>query len=515
MSEILQQTKALDFTLKETPSITDNTYLSLFPEFILKNDGNRPIVYPLDYNNTQIYFLTPIEGFCAALLNGDKPFKQIKEELNFLFPSADKNLAENIIFGIDQKIRSHPSQNGYGAKGLFKLSYTPEKVLRKNNPLDFIVDSSLYEQTMNDYKRMRRLESPINIYTIFTHSCFTNCKYCYAERKHVKEMSFDRWKEIIAEMKDLDIHLASPDNGDTFARKEGINFLECLLENDMLFLLSTKAYVSKDYISRLVDAGLKKRKNGVIERMVQLSIDAVDNEIAKDILNIRKSRVGLITKTFDNFMSVGIMPIIKAVITGLNVNQPGPIVDHFYKRGARRFSFVHYTRSFYRHSDDLFVKEQHLPELRKQFAEIREKYPDIDLNENLTYGTSGMKQLSQEQKELIWKNRIGCGGGWYSLGISADGKAFLCEQMVMNENVEVGDANHQSIMEIWNSKKLKDFIYPERNKFKGTICFDCEEFEECIWKQGRCYRDAYFSYGSIYTATPMCPKNRTPGLKLS
>ena len=118
-------------------------------------------------------------------------------------------------------------------------------------------------------------------------------------------------------------------------------------------------------------------------------------------------------------------------------------------------------------------------------------------------------------RRTIWDRRKGCGGGWLSLGIGADGRAFLCEQMKMSDEFVVGDLSVQSIQEVWNSPRLLDFIYPERERFEGTICRQCPEFEKCMWESGRCYRDAYFCYGTIYDSPPLCPYNSRPGVRLS
>lgn len=219
-------------------------------------------------------------------------------------------------------------------------------------------------------------------------------------------------------------------------------------------------------------------------------------------------------ETFDNFLSCGIMPKIKAVITGFNYNQPKRVVEVFYPRGARVFHFIRYRRSLHRHIDPLFVGPEHAAVLRRQFDEIREQYPDVDLVENLTL-THNEAPLSEDAAWARWRERIGCGGGWSALGIEPDGRAFLCEQMKMDEPFFVGDARHQSISEIWSGEKMQRFIYPERMQFAGTTCETCPEFAECMWRKGRCYRDAYFAYGSIYEPPPMCPKNTRPGLRVS
>jgi len=329
------------------------------------------------------------------------------------------------------------------------------------------------------------------------------------------EMPLAKWRQILDEMRDLGIWLSSPDNGDTFAREDGIEFLECLLEHEMHFLLSTKAYVSHEHVRRLVEAGFTRKVRGVIQRQVQLSVDAADESVARRILNVRRPRTELSLETFDNFLAFGIMPKVKAVITGLNYDQPKQIVDLFYPRGARVFHFVRYRRSFHRHTDDLFLSRECLPTLERQFQEIRQQYPDVVMVENLTQATEGAGEMTPERARTIWNSRLGCGGGWSALGIAANGRAFLCEQMKMDEPFFVGNARKQSIREIWQSEEMARFIYPQRRQFSGTPCEVCEEFENCMWRNGRCYRDAFFSYGTIYHPPPLCPKNPRPGLRLS
>lgn len=495
-----------------------NTSGSLYPavkcEFILKVDGARPIVYSLDYINTQIYYLAPIEGFALSLLDGQRSLSELSVLFKSLLPRIDKPLLD-VLRSADTLVRMSPSQTGLGKDGLFDISDEPIADAQSFDPREFIIDPAHFATRKNDPKTSLRLDTPINVYTVFTHRCLTDCVYCYADRCKMTEMPISRWRQIIREMRSLGIWLASPDNGDTFARRDGIDLLECLLENEMHFLLSTKAYVSKDSIKRLIDAGFTKKVRGVIQRQVQLSIDAVDDDVSRRVLGIKRSNVARNQETIENFLSFGIMPKIKAVITGLNHDQPEKIVHRFYERGARVFHFVRYGRSFHRHTDDLFVDEVAIASLRDQFDRIRSRYDDADIVENLTQVPPDQSELDADAARPIWDGRIGCGGGWSSLGISPSGKAFLCEQMKMADPFFVGDASYQSIEEIWHGAHLKRFIYPEQMQFIGTACESCPEFETCMWEKGRCYRDAYFSYGTVFHPPPLCPSNYRPGLRLS
>ncbi|GLR45650.1 radical SAM protein [Mesorhizobium amorphae] len=498
-------------------SIRPDQFVAARREFVFTQDGNRPILYPLDYINTHIHFLTPIQGFALSLLDGASRFSDIDLFFRQLFPEAAAGRLIETLSGVDALVRASVSATGIGAHGVLEIADSPITEAIRFDPRCFIIDQQAYSRAMQGIKTRFRLEAPINLYTVFTHRCQTDCLYCYADRriKRGKEMRLERWRELIEEAASMGVRMCSPDNGDTFVRQDGIDFLNLLVEHEMLFLLSTKAFLDRNAVARLVDVGFKEKINGVVERPVQLSFDAADEDVNMRVLNVKKPRTKLVALTFDNFMAFGIQPIIKAVITGLNVDQPKKIIEFFYRRGARTFSFVRYARSFHRHSDDLFVTSAQHAMLAREFEAIRAEFPDIALNENLTIAPTPAGELTPERKREIWSQRIGCGGGWHALGIGPDGGAFLCEQMAYAEPFLVGDARHQSLREIWTGSRLLNFIHPSREKFAGSSCEVCSSFESCMWEKGRCYRDAYFSYGSVHATPPLCPFNDQPGVRLS
>jgi MoaA/NifB/PqqE/SkfB family radical SAM enzyme len=501
--------------MARTFSIESNQFAAVRRDFVFTVDGNRAILYPLDYINTHIHFLTPIQGFALSLMDGVSRFSDIEKFFFRLFPNAGPTSLVDTLESVDIIVRSNVSPVGIGTTGILEISNKPITEAIQFNPRNFVIAPLDYAKVMSGVKSRYRLESPINLYTVFTHRCQTDCLYCYADRKKGTEMSFGRWRELIGEAANMGVRMCSPDNGDTFGRRDGVDFLSLLIKHKMLFLLSTKAFLDRDTIARLVDAGFTEKINGVVDRPVQLSFDAVDEDVNMRILNIKKPRTHITAETFEHFMSFGIMPIIKSVITGLNVDQPKKIVDFFYARGARIFSFVRYTRSFHRHTDDLFVTTDHHLTLARQFEAIRAEHPDILLTENLSMSPSSASKLTPEHKKQIWDQRIGCGGGWHALGIGPDGGAFLCEQMAYEPPFLVGDARTQSLREIWNDNRMFDFIHPTREQFVGSNCATCGEFENCMWEKGRCYRDAYYSYGTIYTTPPLCPTNHIPGVRIS
>ncbi len=487
-------------------------FIAIRNDFILKKDDDQIILYPLDFIESNFFTLSPFQGFVLSLLDGTKKFAEIKAEFQFYFPDAQHSL-EDILAGIDNLVQSNPTQSGIGREGLYLKSDHPISFSYHYNPRDFMVPVDEYNRRRQDLRTRKRLRNPICVMAFYTDQCQTNCIYCYAHRKREPEMSLENWKKVIRQMVGLDIKLISLDGGDVIARKDGIDFLEELVKADLLFLLSTKGYFSREHVARLVDAGFRNKVRFVSERKVQLSVDAWDDEKVKLITGSSVFKKNII-QTFDNFMEAGIQPKIKGVLMPYNVDQISKIVDYFYPRGARRFQFVKYTRSFFRHQDPLFMDAASIEQARIQIQETLSRYPDIELTEDLEQIDSSSNRMPDLKKQL-WAKRSGCSGGWCMLGIAPNGRAILCEQMSQEEAFYVGDLNQQSITEVWTGKGIMDFLYPDREKFKNTICEHCDEFEACHWEQGYCYRNAYFSYGTIYDAPPLCPKQMKPGLRLN
>lgn len=499
---------------KRDNGFAGNEYLALRNDFDFRVDGHRPILYPLDFIETTYFILTPIEGFALSLMDGKHTFSQLKKQFDYFIKNTNKKKLADIYMDIDNKVKSAPTQSGIGKHGVIRRSKQPVNDCFRYDPRTFVINPDDFDKTMGNVKTRLRMEKPLNVLAVPTHKCMTRCIYCYAERKPVKEMPMSRWFELIGQMRDLDIKIVSLDNGDTLARPDGIEFLERLLHYKMHFLLSTKSYVSLGNVKRLVEAGLTEKVRGILERRVQLSVDAVEPDVCQRVVGVKDygERMG---DTFDHFFLHGINPKVKGVITGYNLDQPRKIVEFFYPRGARLFQFVRYMRSFYHHKDDYFLQPETTLRVARQIDEIRDKYPDISVSTDIGTEPKNLADLPQEMKKDIWANRSGCAGGWSMLGISADGKAFLCEQMKIDDTVAVGDLSKESIMEVWNGKKMFDFIHPERECFKGAICHQCNNFESCMWEKGRCYRDAYFAYGSIHDTPPLCPANPRPGIRLT
>jgi MoaA/NifB/PqqE/SkfB family radical SAM enzyme len=208
--------------------------------------------------------------------------------------------------------------------------------------------------------------------------------------------------------------------------------------------------------------------------------------------------------TISNLLKVGISPRVKAVVTPFNFRQVRSYIEQFSSLGVRDFMFTLYGRSYYRHSDTLFMTEEMKRETADVLSSIVEKRSELSIQGDAVEYIHDTND--QNIKSELWKERAYCSGGRTNLGIAPDGHAVLCEQMPLSSPYFVGDLTKQSISEIWNSPNLLKFVYPPPEYFTGSPCHDCPDFQDCIYKKGHCFRESYFHYGDLFYPQPNCPK---------
>jgi radical SAM protein with 4Fe4S-binding SPASM domain len=186
-------------------------------------------------------------------------------------------------------------------------------------------------------------------------------------------------------------------------------------------------------------------------------------------------------------------------LTSHNDDAPKKLVSHFEKLGITNFAFVYYSRSYYRHDNNLFLSTEQKSRLQEVIGCLKSDFPSINIT--LQDNRSDSDIINYEK----WNARAYCSGGRTAMVIQPNGDVTLCDQVPCEKPFIIGNVFEQGIMGVWKSKELTEFLYPAREEFIGNICFVCPEFDDCHRQKGYCYRDALFCYGSIYDAPPQCP----------
>lgn len=468
-----------------------NEIYAINPKWLLHEDGNKVLFYKVSLDEVKYLILPPLVGIIAPLFDGKRTLREVAMLTGMILGESDqdqclKACLESLKFVNHDEVKIIPLR-------LIDVPIVHYKLE------DYVVN-------LNAYQFSRKLNRPFRALVLLSNRCCTDCVYCYAERPVCNEMSREEWNKIIEEMRELKIHIIDISGGDPLARKDSITLLQDFIRNKLLFLVSTKCPVSDNDAEALVEAGFLEPVFGVY-RKFQLSLDAADPNIAAQLTRT-PGYLQRVQKSVKSLLQAGIVPQIKAVMTPYNYHQAEPLIEMFAPQGIKHFTFSQYSKSCFRHDDSFFMSDSHKKTLAKTCEAIEKKYPEIELTGDAVRYESP-PQTPEKRKEK-WLSRAGCSGGFVSIGIAPDGKVILCEQAPQKPPFVVGTLRRQSIMEVWNSGAVEDFLHPDKELFADTICHECKEFETCHYQKGWCYRDAYAAFGTPYAPTPDCPYLEDP-----
>lgn len=467
----------------------ENPILVVSPDWELQRNGSRAILLNRDPHAIDYLVLNPIQTLLVALFDGRRTVSDVGDAAAYLLdtsrPEAEALVQRTIAcVNRDGLSRLMPRQDA-GDRPI--QAYEAQTLISRPGPIE----------------HPNRLEVPIQLNITLTHRCQTQCRYCYAERRTVApadELSVAAWNELLDQAAGLGISRIGLLGGDPLARPDAVEIFQHMAERDLWFFVSTKCYISTETARRLAGMGLGKGK-------VQFSLDAPTSEMA-DFLAGSPGFYRRAMASLDNLLAHGIPVRAKAVLTAYNARSAPALIRAWYEKGIRDVQMVDYSRSHFHHHDDLFLDPADSAWVADQVAELRRELPGLDI----VYGAQssnaqrGAESAGESQRWEKWRGRARCSGGSSSLAVAPDGLVFLCEQIPQIPEHFVGDLRRQSIMDVWNSKRLLSYIYPDREQLIGSPCYECDKFEDCHRASGHCFRDALFNYGSRYMPPPKCPK---------
>ncbi len=343
----------------------------------------------------------------------------------------------------------------------------------------------------------------------FTNRCVADCRYCYAERNSSAELTAAEWLGIFDQLAALSVRIVDMSGGDPFTRPDVFDLLRAMVDRDFTFSVSTKSHIAPLWARRLAELGIGRDEPGVVDRGLQVSVDSADDQRASWLTGVN-NYLDRAKATTANLIAAGLNPRIKCVVTPYNWQEAGQIVELFSSLGARRFQFVRYGRSIYRHTDDLFLTREQKLRLSESMPLLVAKHRGIEI----VFQDETGEPRTDEQRRKDWEQRAVCTGGRAALIVLPNGDVSLCEQLPhLPENV-VGNLLRESVLEIWNGAAIDKFIHPERSKFEGTVCCSCPDFDDCHRGRGYCYRDSLSAFDSVYDAPPGCPRQDKTPLRL-
>jgi radical SAM protein with 4Fe4S-binding SPASM domain len=457
-------------------------YFSLKQDYKIRKAERGILLYTLnelgDIQDQKM--IHPNSAILLALLDGERKLEDLNNTIAYLF-----NLSESEVDALLKKFLDEWKPY------LCEVDPQSRDRINKYDPRSFVMNAKTVDLTHY------RLSTPINLVFIVTDRCSRKCIYCYGEQEFAPEripLSFERIKEILKEASELGVTNIIF-SGEPFKRQDILAVIEETISEGIIPLLSTKEYLSNYTVEKLRDIGLTR---------IQLSIDSAVPEIA-DFLTGSNGYFLRMAELIDCLQEHNIEVTINTVATPYNVYTIPHLARWLLGKNIRKIRISQYGRSIYRHSDDLFLSEDHVKWLKPYIAEIEQEYPKAEIK----FASYFSEITDSETRINKFLSRPRCMAGKYAIVINPDGAVTICEQLPSTQEFIVGDLSHQSIMEVWNSPRLKNLIYPPKEAFQGTGCYFCKHYDQCIINTGRCIRDTLKAYGTIYTVDPRCPKSST------
>jgi radical SAM protein with 4Fe4S-binding SPASM domain len=387
--------------------------------------------------------------------------------------------------------------------------YLPKNLLLKNR-----ISKLKRNLTLDDFRIPKneldvtgnRSYIPTDCHLEINFDCFTDCVYCYADRRNTRScrMSIEKIKEIIKDAKNLRMRRFDLSGGEVFLYKHWELLLKELIDNGFMPYISTKIPLTETTIKKIKDLGLKG---------IQISIDSLDNTELKRLLNVNDDYLPNMLKTLKLLDKEGIYIATNTQITNINDN------IHRFKDMMEFLVQLEHIKSIRVGVPgfSIYKSQSNFLEIAPSLSEVlkieelmplyKERYKNISISFS-GYSKGDLLYKTNEEKEKGFKERARCSANFYAFVILPDGKVTICEELYYHPRFQIGDLQKQSIIDVWTSDRaLELYRLTGEMKRAESACNRCEKFVECHTIKGVCWRNILIAYGydNWDFPDPKCP----------
>ncbi|MGE5341893.1 MAG: radical SAM protein [Candidatus Omnitrophota bacterium] len=503
-------------------SLKENDRYILNENYLLKFDQKRFELMPKctnslyqnysDEDTPEDIFLSvhPMLALMLYLFDGIRSVQEIIETYSQI-AGFNKEYIGTFVRNMIKELTM--TQEGKYLKFGENLFYLPKNLLLKNrNPQyrrNLTINDFLIPKDNLDLESMRSF-IPSDCIMEINFNCFTDCVYCYADRrKDIATMPIEKIKEIIKEAKDLRMRGIDLSGGEVFLYENWELLIRELLENDFTPYISTKVPLNETTIKKLKDLGLKG---------IQISLDSLQKEELKPILHVSDDYLPRMIKTIEALDREGIKIATNSQITTINegMHRIKELFDFLVKLDnikSIRFGAVGYSLYQTKNNfEKISISIEKILKIEELITEYKDKYPGISISFS-GYTEESSVICDKKEKEKNFIGRVRCSGNFYAFVILPDGKVTICEQLYYHPRFIIGDLQKQTIKEIWNSEKALSLYNLSRESVReASACRTCEQFNPCHKNKGICWRNILIAYGheNWDFPDPACPESPMP-----
>lgn len=489
----------------------NGTYI-LNPAYYLRNDVKRCLIgaydearFPdLEFDSNITCHIHPANAQMLSFFDGKRTLAECITDIAGYFDLEQEQIKDILSNYIENPQRIFwPYKN--------QLIILPKNVLvdggkylRREyyNVDDFICGDDIDLSYGRQYK-------PLSAIFELTMTCYTDCIYCYADRKNPcakKALSVEQIKKIIRDAKSIQLPELDINGGEVLMHPHFKEIALELVANGYFPLISTKAPISEEMMVFLKQNGLTK---------VQISIDSINPKTLATILNTNQQYFSRIKSTMDMLDEMGFDWQTNSIITKFNNSLEDEIIPLMslltqYKNiksiriGPAGFS-LYKSPDFYNSIKLSLASIERI----EQYIQELEKEERLKIDFVISSPDTENDYNSKRHKEQHFDHRSVCTGNQRSFVILPDGKVTICEELYWHPNFIIGDLTKQSILEVWNSDKAISLFNITQNKMQPeSQCKMCGVFDKCRGYQGVCWKIIVGAYGPNNWSypDPRCPQ---------
>lgn len=485
------------------------SYIYLNPEYKLKQDGNRVILYGTENDEFQsddwFSFIHPYHAIMFSFFKGEKEsIYEIQEMADFF--SLSYSEAEAIVHGYiyNKQRRLYASGRYYFFPNNVLLESKNKKSIKTNNynPSDFTFNG---EPDLSTF----RTTSPISINLELTMDCYTDCCYCYANRRLINKrtMSTEEIVNFIYHAKQSGV-LNFDINGGEVMKHPGIyTILDTLNNCGYHPLISTKMPLTSNQLKKLGNCGIKR---------FQISLDSINETILEHTIKVKHGYVVAIENTLKTADAQGFKVGINVVLTQYNCK---PRIIKELLDFLQKFSCIDTVRlnvcgySIYKKAENFYKIRPSQDSVNTIENLIKS---DFTINYSFNIRMAGYDKENQyccpSDRQEAFNNRAICTGNLRNIVVLPNGDVTICEELYDNPNFIIGNILDSSLDKIWNGEKALDLFYNPCNKDSESRCVRCEDLKNCRSSVGICWKTVLMAYGEENWdyPDPRCPKAPLP-----
>ncbi len=497
-------------------AMNKNEYYILNPAYFLRNDVRRAVIGTFDfpdieehlYEKNALHIIHPITASMLSFFDGKntlhKCISLISEYFCISVTDTEKIIERYI----------------YNSEPLY-IQYNDDYIIL---PINTLIKKQHYERsesyTASEFEikeevnlKSMRLYKPVKIIIEMNFTCYTECKYCYADRKNpkaIKALDSDKLEDLIYQCRKMNIPSIEINGGEVLLHPQIEKILTTMSQCGYHPFISTKIPLSEDKLVLLKSLGFKH---------IQISLDSINNKTLIRLLNVKDGYFERLSRTMYLLDEMGFEWQVNTVITKDNVSineEIKPLLTYLIKfKNIKSIKFTPMGFPMYKEASSFNAMAASLEDIKlveNYINEMRQTVHQIDL----IFSRPNCKDdyLTQNKRQNFERRPI-CSANQKGFVILPNGEVTICEELYWNANFIIGNIIFQSIQEIWDSTKAKSLFYLNQADVSlDSICKKCSEFTQCRHYKGVCWKMVTMAFGQNRWdyPDPSCPKAPKPDI---